>query len=177
MKYFLIILFLLRCSTVFGTYNSQEINHFIVKENILQDDKIAIIASDSLLNPAEEINGTYNFSVNGFKQALIFQNGVSVCPLQIEKSAFIFIKHNNQTSNPSQLYFIYKQDKNLKPYPINWYLLLAIPIGLILIGYLFRKLIGIIILILVLMSYFNYSKGLSIPIFLESVLDGLKNLF
>jgi hypothetical protein len=177
MKYFLIILFLLGFNVAFGTYHSQEINHFIVKENTLQDDKIAIIVSDSLQNSLAQINGTYNFSVNGFKQSLIFENGISVCPLQIEKSAFVFIKHINHTSNPSQLYFIYKQDKNLKPYPISWYLLLMIPIGLILIGYLFRKLIGIIILILVLLSYFNYSKGLSIPIFLESILDGLKNLF
>jgi len=177
MKYFLILLFSLSLNSVFGALNTQEINYFIVKAPILQDNKLAIIASDSLQHPLEQINGTYNFSVNGFKQELIFENGVAICPLQIEKSAFVFIKHHNQTSDPSNLYFIYKEGQNAKPYRINWYLLLMIPIGLIMMGYLFRKLIGLVILILVVISYFNYSKGLSIPIFFESVLDGLKNMF
>ena len=177
MRYFLGILFLLFFQTVFGENSIQTINYFIVKENLLKNEKLAIIVSDSINNPIETINGTFNFSVNGFKQELTFINGVAVCPLQIEKSAFVFIKHVNELGSHSNLYFIHKKDNDLNPYKINWYLLLVIPITFILIGYMFRRLIGLVILGLVLFSYFNYSKGLSIPTFFESIIDGLKNIF
>lgn len=177
MKFLLTLSLSILFQTLLAQNNSQTINYFMVKENLLKNDKLAIIAADSLENPLENINGTFNFSVNGFKQELVFNNGVAVCPLQIDKSAFIFIKHMNESGSHSNLYFVHKKEGNLNPYKINWYLLIAIPIGLILIGYMFRKLIGIVLLIFIAFSYFNYSKGLSIPTFFESVLDGIKNLF
>lgn len=155
----------------------QTINYFTVKENLLKGDKLAIIATDSLQNPNENINGVYNFSVNGFKQQLKFNDGVAVCPLQIEKSAFVFIKHLNEVKNPSNLYFVYKKGGDLSPFKISWYLLLVIPAGLILIGYMFRRMIGIVIFILMILFYFYYSKGLSIPTFFESIFDGIRNVF
>lgn len=157
--------------------SSQDIKYFTVKENLLKGQKLAIIATDSVDIPDENINGVYNFSVNGFKQELKFNDGVAVCPLQIEKSAFIFIKHNNDLKSPSNLYFVYKKDSDLNPIKVNWYLLLVIPIGLILMGYMFRRLIGIIIFVFMILFYFYYSKGLSIPTFFESVFDGIKNIF
>jgi len=157
--------------------NNQSINYFTVKENLLKGEKLAIIATDSLENPNESINGVYNFSVNGFKQELKFNDGVAVCPLQIEKSAFIFIKHINDLKSPSNLYFVYKKDNDLNPIKISWYLLLIVPVGLILIGYMFRRLIGLVIFILMVLFYFYYSKGLSVPTFFESVFDGIKNIF
>ena len=48
------------------------INNFIVKESLLKNSKIAIIAADSLDKPLENINGTYTFSVSGFTQQLAF---------------------------------------------------------------------------------------------------------
>lgn len=175
MKYTFSIFFILLTSTIFA--QSSSIDYFIVKENLLKNEKLAIIATDSLENPNENINGTFSFSVNGFKQELVFNDGVAVCPLQIEKSAFVFIKHLNENRTHSNLYYVHKKDTNLNPYKISWYLLLIIPIGLILIGYMFRKLIGLIILVFVAFSYFNYSKGLSIPTFFESIFDGIKNIF
>lgn len=173
----LIIVLLLLIPTLAVSQSVQNINYFTVKENLLKGQKLAIIATDSLNNPNENINGVYNFSVNGFKQELKFNDGVAVCPLQIEKSAFIFIKHHNDLSSPSNLYFVYKKETDLNPFKISWYLLLVIPIGLILMGYMFRRLIGIIIFILTILFYFYYSKGLSIPTFFESIFDGIKNLF
>lgn len=175
MKYIFFLLFTLFTSTAFA--QSSSIDYFIVKENLLKNEKLAIIAADSLENPNENVNGTFSFSVNGFKQELVFIDGVAVCPLQIEKSAFVFIKHLNENGTHSNLYYVHKKDTNLNPYKISWYLLLIIPIGLILIGYMFRKLIGLIILVFVAFSYFNYSKGLSIPTFFESIIDGIKNIF
>lgn len=155
----------------------QEVNYFIVKENLLKNDKLAVIATDSLENPLENINGVFNFSVNGFRQELNFHDGVAVCPLQIEKSTFVFVKHLNENGSHSKLYFVYKSDNNLKPFAVSGYLLIAIPLLLILIGYLFRKLIGLMIFILLVLFYFYYSKGLSIPTFFESAIDGIKSLF
>lgn len=177
MKYFLSVFITFSFFTTFSQSPLKTIDNFIVKENLLKNEKIAIIAADSSESPNETINGTFNFSVNGFKQALVFNDGVAVCPLQIEKSAFVFIKHLNENGTTSNLYFIYKKDSNLTPYKISWYLLLIIPVGLILIGYMFRKLIGLIILVFVAFSYFNYSKGLSIPTFFESIFDGIRNVF
>ena len=177
MKYIFTILCFLAIQNLFSQTSTQTINYFVVKENLLKNEKLAIIASDSLNNPLESVNGTFNFSVNGFKQELIFSNGVAICPLQIEKSAFVFIKHINEFGSHSNLYFIQKQNRDLKPYKISWYLLLALPIGLILIGYMFRKLIGLMVFILIALIYFNYNKGLSVPTFFESVFDGLKNIF
>lgn len=177
MRYLLSLVFTLFIHLAFAQNSAQNIDYFIVKENLLKNEKLAVIASDSLENPNENINGTFSFSVNGFKQELVFNNGVAICPLQIEKSAFVFIKHLNENGTHSNLYYIHKKDTNLNPYKISWYLLLIIPIGLILIGYMFRKLIGLIILVFVAFSYFNYSKGLSIPTFFESIFDGIKNIF
>ena len=178
MRYFLILFFLLFIKTSFAqNITLQEINYFTVKENLLKNEKLAIIATDSLENSIETINGTFNFSVNGFKQELDFHDGVAVCPLQIEKSTFIFIKHPNDTGTHSKLYFVYKSDQNLRPFAINSVWLIAIPIILILIGYLFRKLIGLMIFILLIIFYFYYSKGLSLPTFFESIIEGIKNMF
>lgn len=172
----LLLLLMVLCLNFANTFANQTINYFIAKENLLKGQKLAIIATDSLDNPVENINGVYNFSVNGFKQELKFNDGVAVCQLQIDKSAFIFIKHINDGKSPSNLYYVYKKDTNLNPIKISWYLLLAIPIGLILIGYMFRKMIGFVIFILSIILYFYYTKGLSIPTFFESILDGIKNL-
>lgn len=177
MKFLFSLIFTLFIFDCFAQNSIQNIDYFIVKENLLKNEKLAIIATDSLEIPNESVNGTFSFTVNGFKQDLVFNDGVAICPLQIEKSAFVFIKHVNEAGSRSNLYYIYKKDLNLTPYPISWYLLLIIPIGLILIGYMFRKLIGLIILIFVAFSYFNYSKGLSIPTFFESIFDGIKNIF
>ena len=155
----------------------QNINFFTVNENLLKGQKLAIIATDSLEVPNETINGVYHFSVNGFKQELKFTDGVAVCPLQIEKSAFVFIKHINEQKNPSNLYYVYQKNQDLNPIKINWYLLLVIPACLVLIGYMFRRMIGIVIFILTILFYFYYSKGLSMPTFFESVFNGIRNVF
>ena len=153
------------------------IKNFVVKESFLKADRIAIIATDSLKNPITSISGTYKFDINGFSKDLIFYDGVANCDMTIEKSTFMYIKHENDETDISNLYYIFKSSESLTPISISWYVLLAIPIGLILLGYMFRKLIGLMIFILMAYIYFNYSKGLSIGTFIESIFDGLKNLF
>lgn len=177
MRIFTTTLFLLIISFSLQAQTSFLINNFIVKDNLTNNSKIAIIATDSLDTPLKSINGTFSFTINGFKQLLEFNNGVAVSDMEIDKSIFLYIKHENEKDGASKMYYIVKNDFGLNPIKINWYVLLIIPGGLILMGYMFRKLIGIIIFILMGYVYFNYSKGLSFPTFLESMFDGLKNLF
>lgn len=154
-----------------------KIEHFIIREDISQNNKIAIIATDSLENPVTWINGTYNFTINGFKQELEFNDGIAISPLAIEKSSFLYLKHENEEGNASEMYYLFKNSSGFTLINISWYVLLAIPIGLVLLGYMFRKLIGIAVFFLMVYIYFNYSKGLSISTFLESIFDGIRNIF
>ncbi len=179
MKQFYIVFTIMLCNIFSYAQITQEvqINHFMVKENLLKNDKLAIIASDSLNNPQEAISGTFSFSVNGFKQELIFSNGVAVCPLQLSKSSFVYIKHINDNGSHGNLYYVLKKDTGLTPYKISWFLMLFIPLLLVMLGYMFRKLIVLFIVILAGFLYFNHNKGLSLPTFFETIFDGLKALF
>ena len=62
-KSFLIIFFLISIIG-FAKAQNQNIDYFIVKENLLKNEKLAIIATDSLDVPLEKINGVFNFYVN-----------------------------------------------------------------------------------------------------------------
>src|SRR5690606_38661120 len=106
---------------------SSDINHFIVRENLIKNDKLAIIATDAEEQPNEGISGTYQFVINGFKQELQFHDGVAITSNPIETSAFVFIKHRNQQGSHGRLYYVLKRDQGLNPIAINWYFLILIP--------------------------------------------------
>ena len=153
-----------------------QINHFIVKENLLKDGKLAVIVTDTLDRPTGQINGHYTFSINGFSQMLEFTDGVAVVPLTIEQSTFVYIKHKNEEGTHSQLVYAYKKAGNITPYPINSWWLIVIPLVIIVLILAFRKFIIVGIVLLLIFAYFNYSNGLSIGTFFESVFDWLKGL-
>ncbi|WP_316802776.1 hypothetical protein [Pedobacter nototheniae] len=173
----LFILFSLCLIGFFSSAQTAAINNFLVKENLLKNNKLAIIAADSLNNPNENINGIYTFSVSGFTQSLKFNDGVAVLPLPIERSTFVYLKHQNDAGTHSKLVYVYKKDTDLSPYTINSLWLFIIPIVLILIAFAFRKLIIFVVIVFLIFIYFNHSNGLNLSTFFESVFDGLKNLF
>lgn len=175
MKRTLILLFL--CLTSFcGFAQISAINNFVVKENLLKNNKLAIIAADSLNNPNENINGIYTFSVSGFTQSLKFNDGIAVLPLPIERSTFVYLKHQNDSGTHSKLVYVYKKDNDLSPYTINSLWLFLVPIILVIIAFAFRKLIIFVVIIFLVFVYFNHSSGLNLATFFESIFDGLKNL-
>lgn len=153
------------------------INNFIVKENLLKNDKIAIIAADSADHPVEGVNGTFLFVINGFKQELKFNDGVAVAPQQIEKSTFIYIKHTNDNGTHGRLYYVIKKGDNLNPVKINWLLLVLIPLIIIILASMFRRFIVFALILLAVFIFFNHSNGLSIPTWFETIIDGLKSAF
>lgn len=172
-----IILFFLCITSFFGFAQTSEIYNFVVKENLLKNNKLAIIAADSLDNPNENINGIYTFSVSGFTQSLKFNDGIAVLPLPIERSTFVYIKHQNDSGTHSKLIYVYKKDSDLSPHTINSLWLFLIPIILVIIAFAFRKLIIFAVIIFLVFVYFNHSSGLNLATFFESIFDGLKNLF
>ena len=159
------------------TVHHVAINNFVVKENLLKNNKIAIIAADENEKPIESLNGTFQFSINGFLQELKFNDGVAVAPQPIDKSTFLYLRHENETGTHGKLYYIYKKDDTISPYKINWLVLVLIPLAIVVIATLFRKFIIIGGIILVAFLIFNAKNGLGIPTFFDTVFDGLKGLF
>jgi len=175
------LLFLAVCS-VFSqpnvdVSNQVAINNFIVKENLLKNDKIAIIACDANERPLENVSGTFQFSINGFKQALRFNDGVAVSPQQIDKSTFIYLRHENENGTHGKLYYVLKKDLDLKLIKINWVLLVLIPLIVVILATMFRKFILIAAVLLIILFVFNSSNGLKIGTFFETVIDGLRSIF
>lgn len=154
-----------------------DINNFIVKESLLKNSKLAIIAADSLENPMERINGIYTFTVSGFSQSLKFNDGVAIVPLQLERSAFVYIKHENDRGTHSKLVYVYKKEGSLNPYTVNSMWLVIIPLIIVVAIFLFRKLLILGIIVILVLMYFNHSSGLGIGTFFETIFDSLKRLF
>lgn len=174
MRYFYLIIFLF-CNVASFAQNSN-INNFIVKESLLKNSKLAIIAADSLNQPLESINGLYTFSVSGFSQEIIFANGVAVLPLKISKSTFVYLKHENDNGTHSKLLYVFKKDGNLNPFTISRIFLIIIPLIIIILAFAFKKFIYIAVILLLVFMYFNHSNGLNISTFFETMIDYLKNL-
>ena len=154
----------------------RSLTNFIIKENLLKNDKIAVIAADDNEKPIE-LNGSFAFTINGFKQDLRFNEGVAITPQPIEKSTFIYLKHETDSNTVNKLYYVYKSKDALNPIKINLKLLVLIPLIIIAIVGLFRKFLVYGILILAGLIYFNISKGLSFPTYFETIFDGLKSFF
>lgn len=174
-QFFLLVLFLM--SGLYSRADIVAINHFEVKDNPFGNDQIAIVATDSLKQTMENVNGRFTFTINGFEQELSFNKGVAFYTPKINKSMFLYVKHVNDAGTHGMLYYIYKHSDKLTLLHISWILLLAVPLLLILFAYLFKRFIIIAAIIFIIFIYFNHHNGLSMGTFFESILDGLKNLF
>ncbi|QNL48472.1 hypothetical protein H8S90_16970 [Olivibacter sp. SDN3] len=152
------------------------LDNFIIKENLIKNDKLAIIACDSSDQPSDRISGTFNFTINGFKQALVFTDGVAIAPQEIDKSSFVFLKHQNQNGIHTKLYYVVKSDDGLKPIKINWMLLLIVPLCIIIIASIYKRLLLIALIALLAIAYFNYNKGLSFEGIFETIYHGIRNI-
>ena len=171
-----IFLFFVLLISNFAIAQTSDINNFLVKESLLKNNKLAIIAADTLAQPLEKINGIYTFSISGFTQVLTFNEGIAILPLQIDKSTFIYIKHQNDQGTHSKLIYVYKKNGSLNPFTISRIFLIIIPLIIIFLVFAFKKFIYIGIILLIAFMYFNLSNGLDISTFFETTLDYLRNL-
>ena len=174
MKY--ITLFFVLLFSNYAYAQNADINNFLVKEGLLKNSKLAIIAADTLGQPLEQINGLYTFSVSGFTQELTFNEGVAILPLPIDKSTFVYIKHQNDQGTHSKLIYVYKKDGSLNPFTISRIFLIIIPLVIIFLVFAFKKFIYIGIILLIAFMYFNLSNGLDLSTFFETTFDYLRNL-
>lgn len=176
-RIYLLTLLLALSSALFAQKVKTNINNFLVKESLLKNSKLAIIAADSLENPIEQINGMYTFTVSGFSQTLRFNDGVAILPLQLEKSTFVYIKHENDEGTHSKLLYVHKKEGSLNPYSISSMWLIMFPLAIVLLAFTFRKFIIAGVIIMLVFIYFNHSNGLDLSTFFESIFDSLKKLF
>ncbi|MGE6221533.1 hypothetical protein ACQKCH_17050 [Nubsella zeaxanthinifaciens] len=162
--------------TINGFCQTAGINNFIVKESLLKNSKIAIIAADSLDNPLENINGTYTFSVSGFTQQLNFTDGVAILPLPIDKSTFVYIKHENDQGTHSKLLYVYKKNADLNPITISRIFFIIIPLLILILVFAFKKFIYMGVILFLIFFFFSYSNGLNVSTYFETIFDYLKGL-
>ncbi|MDB4926155.1 hypothetical protein [Mucilaginibacter sp.] len=177
MKKILFVVFLLLISNSFVFADTVSIKHFVVKNNPFADSEIAVVATDSVGNIQEKVDGVFSFTINGFQEQMKFDKGTAFYRHKLDKSSFFYVKHINDSGTHSMLYYIYKQDGKLHPFHISWVLLLIIPLALVLLGYMFKRFIIIAIIIFCIFLYFNHHNGLTMPTFFESIFDGLKGIF
>lgn len=177
MKKILLVLALITFAVKFSYADTINIKHFVVKENPFAESEVAIVATDSLGNIQENVDGNFAFTINGFQEPMQFQKGTAFYRHKLDKSAFFYAKHVNESGTHSNLYYIYKQDGKLKPIHVSWTLLVIIPLALVLLGYMFKRFLIIAIVIFLIFIYFNHHNGLSMPTFFESIFDGLKGIF
>jgi len=177
MKKLLFFLCLITVAHSFAVADTVSISHFVVKENPFATDEVAIIATDSAGVIQENVNGEFTFVMNGFEKQLKFEKGTAFYRDKIDRSTFLYAKHMNDSGTHSNLYYIYKHDSKLSPWHISWVLLVAIPLCLVLLAYMFKRFIIIAVIIFLIFLFFNYHNNLSIPTFFESIIDGLKSMF
>jgi hypothetical protein len=173
----LALIFLLIFSSAFVYADTVTVNHFEVKNNPFAENEIAIVATDTTGHIMENVSGHFAFSVNGFDENLKFKNGTAFYRHKFPKSGFIYVKHENDNGTHATLYYVYKMSDKLVPIHISWIVLLIIPVTLIVVAYMFRKLIIVAVIILIVYIWFNYHNGLGAGTFFESIIDGLKSLF
>ena len=177
MKKLLLFFCLVAASATFAFADTIAIKHFVVKENPFARNEVAVVATDTAGVIQENVNGAFTFTMNGFEEQLTFDKGTAFYHHKIDKSTFLYARHQNDKGSSGILYYIYKHDDKLSPLHISWILLLAIPCALVLLAYMFKRFIIIAIIIFCIFLYFNYHNNLSVPTFFQSVIDGLKGLF
>ena len=152
------------------------ISDFMVKENLSQNGKLAIIATDSLEKTNNNIQGNYRFTINGFEQDLKFSDGVAVTSNPIASSTFVYFKHKSGQKDIGKLFFLRVTEKGITPYKISGMLLLIIPLLILYIAYKFKRFLITLLILAIIYFYLNYSKGLDVRELIESSILGIKNL-
>ena len=157
--------------------DEQSIKTFELRQNPFADNEVVVVATDSVGTILEGIGGGHTFYINGFKERLSFENGTGFYSRKLEKSTFIYLKNQDEYGfKGSVLYYVLKFDTHLFPIKISWLVFIIIPILLILLGYMFRKLIWLAVVLFIAFSYFHLSSGLGFATLFETITAGLKSL-
>src|ERR1700712_5753078 len=152
----IIFVLLLMCTGSFAFADTITIKQFVIKENPFAESEVAVVAVDSAGAVQEKVDGLFAFTINGFQEQMKFDKGTAFYRHKLEKSSFFYVKHINDAGTHSMLYYIYKQDGKLHPFHVSWMLLVIIPLGLLLLAYVFKRFVLIAIVIFCIFLYFNH---------------------
>lgn len=152
------------------------ITNFAIAEDPLNNNKLRITVTDQFDRPTDNIDGIFKFRINGFKNELTFSDGTSLIPQEISESTFIYLSHENESGTKGKLFYIFSRGNKLIPVGISWIFLAIIPLSILILVFLFRKLIIVGGVIMILIFVFSSKKGLDLSTFLETLFDGLKSL-
>ncbi len=143
MKKYLFSLFIL-FSTANLFANEKSIKDFkLVTEN----NQLNIRILDEEGKVQKDINENILFVFNGFEVLLRFSNGEAVYPPKLKESTLTFIKVNGI----SKIYVLFLKDSFSRAYEIPRWWLFLIPILVLILCFLFRKLLYVAIGILIIM--------------------------
>ena len=171
LSYFLLLCISLKTS---AETSAQKISSFELKSNSSERLSVRTLANTEELNN-NEINGSFDFSINGIDKKLQFKNGEAIIPEKISSSTFLFIRPLERPFSGIELYYVLKVREGLSVIHIPIVLLLLIPLFFFVLGYFVRKLL--IIAIALIVVFFIFNKGLSIGDYLHVIYQWIFALF
>ena len=149
----------------------RKIHELKVKSTLFDNSKLTLVALDSLGNEDPSVNGAYPIEINGFEQSLIFVLGRSTFPGNLKNSAFISLKPVSITGSKPSFYLLIQWGGGVYPQNIHVSWLILIPLAMMVLGYIFRKLILFLVVLVILFFFFN--KGLDPIHYLTGIYDWL----
>ncbi len=144
---------------------------FRLEGDIDGDGQLSLVALDSGNTVDETADGKYTFIINGFIEDIYFKEGVATLNKSISSNGIIFIKYENRVEN---IYRLYGRIAGLI-IPVPLWIVLALPLFIVLLSIVFRRLIYLI-LILGVVVFFLFS-GLDLSSFLNLIKISISSLF
>ncbi|SMO67269.1 hypothetical protein [Solitalea koreensis] len=151
----------------------QNISSFDIKSNLADRLTVSVLVdgNEEQSGGVNEINGSFDFSINGIDKKLQFKNGEAVVFDKISSSTFLYIRPIESTFSELKLYYVLKVGEKLFAIHVPIFLLLVIPLFFFILGYFVRRLLVIAILLFIV--FFIFNKGLSIGNYLHVIYQWL----
>ncbi len=145
------------------------ITNFTIKEELFTHNKLHIVAQDSMGNTEPRVRGRYTFKVNGFEKILVFSGGIAEFPDILKTSVFLYIKLEGGGRPVPRLFFVMQSGAGTFPVKISLMWLVAIPLALVIVSFIFKRVIYLALILVVL--FFIFNKGLDLSNYLTAIKD------
>ncbi len=140
-----------------------------IKSRFLDKSNLTIIAKDSIGREENGINGIYPIEINGFEYRLFFIFGKASFPGKLRNSTLVSLKALDETVTQPSFYLLIRWPTGIYPQKVSVFWLIGIPLVILILCFLFRKLILVFGVVLIL--FFIFNKGVD-PIHLfHSIYD------
>lgn len=172
--YIYVVLLMLPSLSLAG---KQAINESIADFHLeLNEHNQVIIKALKQVAPDSPLNLAHSFAINGMPIVFNFKAGVAVLPAHLGKLSLLYIGPMQQPVNTiaAKMYFLFDLfgKKQLIQTPL--WLIVCIPIGLIVLGFLVRKLL--VYALIIGLIYLMINKETSLSLFLQAIYDWFARL-